>query len=157
MARLDVGDSAPSFTFESVNKGSVSLGDSRMVLIFGRYFGCPVCQLDFDELLKRSSYIKVRAELVYFTQSSAESARGYIRDYAVDFPVVSVPKEDGKYRLYDAYGVGRMGIGTTVEILRRANTAKKLDKVHGAYEGSRLRAPLISLWRMGRLSGLTGD
>jgi peroxiredoxin len=123
--------------------GRVFIGgfDGKVVLIFGRYFGCPVCQLDFDELLMKSSEIKAKAEFVYFIQSSPESAREYIQAYDVDFPIVSVPREDGRYKLYDTYGVGKMGIGTTIEILKRAGTAKKMDKVHGAYEGIETQSP----------------
>ncbi len=144
MARLDVGIVAPKFTVESENQGTVSLNDyvgKKVVLIFGRYFGCPVCQYDFDELLKKSSGIRMNAELIYFIQSGPESARDYIQEYAVDFPVIPVPKEDGRYKLYDSFGVGKMGIGTTIEILRRAGAAKKVGKVHGAYEGVETQSP----------------
>jgi len=143
MARISVGDHAPDFTIESVNMGTVSLSSykgERVVIIFGRYFGCPVCQLDFDDLLEYKDRIREYAEIIYLTQSSPESASSYINDYDVDFPVVPVSKEDD-YGVYRDYGVGNFGMGTTIEILRRASKARKIGKVHGAYEGRETQSP----------------
>jgi peroxiredoxin len=144
MAKIGVGDTAPVFSLESVNRGTVSLSDYRngkLVIIFGRYFGCPVCQYDFDELMAKVNLVREKAEFIFFTQSSSESARKYLRDYEGDFPVVSVPKEDGRYKVYDDYSVGNMGIGITIEILRRASVAKKAGKIHGDYEGRETQCP----------------
>lgn len=143
MARVDVGSPAPEFTLDSVNMGRVSLRDysgKRVVLIFGRYFGCPVCQLDFDELLEDAERIMMHAEIIYFTQSSSESSVGYIQKYMLGFPVVPVSKESG-YKVYRDYGVGNMGIGTTIEVLRKAGVARRGGKVHGAYEGRETQSP----------------
>lgn len=143
MVVVSVGDVAPGFDLESVNMGRVSLKDysgRRVVLIFSRYFGCPVCQLDFDEILKHSDEIKEYAELIYFNQSSPESARDYLKDHDVDFPVIPVPSGNG-YKVYSDYGVGNMSIGTAVAVLRRAGAARKAGKVHGVYEGRETQSP----------------
>ena len=68
MVRVSVGDYAPDFTLDSVNVGIVSLSGylgKKVVIIFGRYFGCPVCQLDFDELLQYKDGIREYAEIIY--------------------------------------------------------------------------------------------
>ena len=143
MVRVSVGDYAPDFTLDSVNMGTVSLSGyigKKVVIIFGRYFGCPVCQLDFDELLQYKDRIREYAEIIYLTQSSPESALDYINEYDVDFPVIPVSKEN-EYKVYKDYGVGNFSIGTTIEILRRANAARKMGKVHGAYEGRETQSP----------------
>ena len=143
MVRVDVGDSAPDFSVDSVNMGPISLSDytgRRVVLIFGRYFGCPVCQLDFDELLEDAEEIMKHADIIYFTQSSPESTLSYIKIFVLGFPVVSVPKETG-YEIYKLYGVGNMGLSTTVEVLRKAGAARKAGKVHGDYEGRETQCP----------------
>ena len=137
MVRVSIGDYALGFTLESVNMGTVSLSSYKgewVVIIFGRYFGCPVCQLEFDDLLEYKDRIREYANIVYLTQSSPESALSYIKDYDVDFLVVTVSKEDG-YGVYRDYGVGNFGMGTTIEILKKASKARKMGKVHGAYEG----------------------
>lgn len=144
MARLRPGDAAPDFTLESVNMGRVSLKDyrgSRVLLVFGRYFGCPVCQHDFDQLLKLRKDAGPDLKIIYLVQSSPESAEEYIKDLGVNFPVMPVPKEDGKYRVYDMYGVGSMGPGTLAKIISRARKAKRAGKVHGAYEGREIQSP----------------
>lgn len=139
--KVDVGDSAPGFSYESVNNGSVSLEDYRdtcVVLVFGRYFGCPVCQDDFDDLIEMSG--KTETPIIYFTQSLEGSARKYLEDYPVSFPVVPVPKVGG-YQVYKDYSVGMMGFNTMLGILRRAGEARSKGKVHGAYEGRETQSP----------------
>lgn len=139
--KVDVGDKAPDFKLESVNQGSVSLQDyrgRRVVLVFGRYFGCPVCQDDFDALLEMSK--KTDEAIVYFTQSLEGSARKYMDGYEVTFPVVPVPKADG-FKVYKDYGVGMMGFNTMLGILRRAGEARKKGKEHGDYEGRETQSP----------------
>ncbi len=139
--KVGVGDSAPGFSLDSVNKGKIELssysGASR-VLVFGRYFGCPVCQDDFDALIELSGMTEVPT--IYFTQSLEGSARKYLEGYEVDFPVIPVPKSGG-YKIYKDYGVGMMGFNTMLGILRRAGEAKKKGKVHGDYEGRETQSP----------------
>jgi len=142
MARLRPGDPAPEFTLDSVNMGRVSLGDyrgRRLLLVFGRYFGCPVCQYDFDQLIRFRGETGI--DVVYMVQSRPDSARQYISGLGVDFPVVPVPREDGRYLVYDAYGVGAMGPGTLLQMLRRAGEARRAGKVHGPYEGRETQSP----------------
>ena len=144
MARIKVGDMAPDFTFNSINLGEVSLSDysgKPLVLIFGRYFGCPICQLDFDELLEYSPKIMKNAGLVYFTQSKRESAKLYLDKYPAEFPVVVVPEKNGRYSVYDDYGVGNMGLGTLARMLVRARLARSKGKTHGSYEGRETQSP----------------
>ena len=62
-------------------------------------------------------------------------------EHELELPVIPVPKEDGHYKVYDDYSVGNMGIGTTIEILRRAGIAKKAGKTHGEYEGREIQSP----------------
>ncbi len=111
--KLKPGDQAPPFSLDSVNHGSVSLEDylgRRTLLVFSRYFGCPVCEYDWDALIDLKEEAEV--EVVYFTQSSPENARRYLDERPVDFPIVPVPEENGRYRVYDDYGIGNFGLGT---------------------------------------------
>ena len=122
--KVDVGDNAPVFSLDSVNKGKVTLEDyaeGKVVLVFGRYFGCPVCQDDFDALIEMSK--KTETPIVYFTQSLEGSARKYLEDYSVDFPVIAVPKATG-YHIYKDYSVGMMGFNTMLGMLRKAGEVK---------------------------------
>jgi len=139
--KIVVGDRAPSFSMDSVNKGHIELSrysGSNLVLVFGRYFGCPVCQDDFDELIELSQ--KTEVPIIYFTQSLEGSAKKYLANYNVDFPVIPVPNENG-YKIYKKYAVGMMGFNTMLGILRRAGEVKKKGKVHGDYEGREIQSP----------------
>jgi len=142
--RLKVGDAAPGFALDSVNRGAVSLealrGDA-VLLVFGRYFGCPVCQYDFEQLMGIQEKVMEKARIVYLIQSTPESARAFIEGMDVMFPVVPVPETDGEYRVYDDYGVGRMSVGTLVAVLRRSREAGRAGKKHGSHEGTETQSP----------------
>jgi len=91
--KIKVGDKAPSFKIESFNEGMIDLseliGDQKIVVIFSRYFGCPICQLDFNILLEAVPEIKEKgAKLLYITQSGEKVAKEFIEKYNVDFPII---------------------------------------------------------------------
>jgi len=142
MVKLKPGDTAPEFSLDSVNMGRVTLGEykgRRVLLVFGRYFGCPVCQYDFDQLIRFRRETGI--DVIYMVQSRPESAAEYISGLGVDFPVVAVPMEDGRYRVYDAYGVGTLSPSSIIQMFRRARDARKAGKVHGPYEGRETQSP----------------
>ena len=142
MVKLKPGDTAPEFSLDSVNMGRVTLGEykgRRVLLVFGRYFGCPVCQYDFDQLIRFRRETGI--DVIYMIQSRSESAAEYISGLGVDFPVVAVPMEDGGYRVYDAYGVGTLSPSSIIQMFRRARDARKAGKVHGPYEGRETQSP----------------
>lgn len=142
--KIDVGDEAPLFTAPSVNKGTVSLAGLRgrkVLLVFGRYFGCPICQHDFDRLLGMLDEQGLSIQIIYVTQSSPENTLEYINELEVDFPVISVSKQDGKYPLYSDYGVGKLRFKALLRLLGRSREARAAGKVHGEYEGSELQSP----------------
>lgn len=62
--KVRVGDEAPLFTAESVNMGTVTLKDfrgSKVLLVFERYFGCPVSQSSRMGLKMSMSSVSSRA------------------------------------------------------------------------------------------------
>jgi peroxiredoxin Q/BCP len=141
--RVKPGDLAPDFTADSVNMGKVTLSDlkgHKILLIFSRYFGCPVCQLEFDELrefLRGHPSLKV----LYVNQSLHESARKFIEGKEVDFPVIASQKVDGKYVLYELYEVRSLGPVSAIKILLKGRKAQTLGKRHGPYEGIETQSP----------------
>ena len=81
MEKIDLkeGDKAPLFKLDSFNMGTVDLaeliGEQKIVLIFSRYFGCPICLVDLNELLNRKKDImKKGAIILYITQSGEKIA-----------------------------------------------------------------------------------
>jgi peroxiredoxin len=143
MAQLRQGDEAPGFSLESVNSGTVSLGQlrgRRVLLVFGRYFGCPVCQREFDELEAFAAGHPGLA-VVYVNQSSSESARSFLEGRKPGFPVIPAPRTDGRYPLYDLYGVGKLGLLMLVKLVGKGREARAAGKKHGAYEGIETQSP----------------
>ena len=118
--KIKVGDKAPLFKLDSYNAGTIDLseliGKQKIVLIFSRYFGCPICQLDFNILLESVSEIKEKnVILLYVTQSGEEAAQEFIKKYNVDFPVIPSSKDE----LYADYGLGLMTSGAVIQIPKK--------------------------------------
>jgi len=140
--KIKVGDKAPHFKIESYNEGMIDLseliGVQKIIVIFSRYFGCPICQLDFNILLEAVPEIKEKgAKLLYVTQSGEKVAREFIEKYNVDFPVISSSKDE----LYAEYGLGLMTAGAVTKVRGKLKEAFKLGIGHGDYEGWEKQGP----------------
>jgi peroxiredoxin len=140
--KIKVGDKAPHFKIESYNEGMIDLseliGKQKIVLIFSRYFGCPICQLDFNILLEKVSEIKEKgAKLLYVTQSGEKVAKEFIEKYNIDFPIIPSSKEE----LYAEFGLGLMTAGAVTKVRSKLKEASKLGIGHGDYEGWEKQGP----------------
>ena len=140
--KIKVGDKAPHFKIESYNEGMIDLseliGDQKIVVIFSRYFGCPICQLDFNILLEAVPEIKEKgAKLLYITQSGEKIAKEFIEKYNVDFPIIPSSKDE----LYAEYGLGLMTAGAVTKVRSKFKEATKLGIEHGDYEGWEKQGP----------------
>jgi len=136
------GIEAPLFKLDSYNAGKIDLasliGDQKIVLIFSRYFGCPICQVDFKELLKRKTEIEGKgAKMLYITQSGEKIAKEYIEKQEVDFPVIPSSKDE----LYADYGLGLMTPEAVKQIPLKLKEVQKYGFVHGEYEGWEKQCP----------------
>jgi len=140
--KLKVGDKAPLFKLESFNVGTVDLieiiGKQKIVLIFSRYFGCPICQLDLNILLEDVPKIKQKdAKLLYVTQSGVKVANEFIAKYNIDFPVIPSSKDE----LYAEYGLGLMTAEAVSNVRVKFKEATKMGIEHGEYEGWEKQGP----------------
>ncbi|MFW9947351.1 MAG: redoxin domain-containing protein [Candidatus Odinarchaeota archaeon] len=140
--KIKEGDNAPLFKLESYNAGIIDLGEligkQKIVLIFSRYFGCPICQLDLNILLEDIDKIRAKgAKLLYITQSGEKVANDYIDKYKIDFPVIFSSKDE----LYAEYGLGLMTASAVAEVRSKLKEAMKLGIEHGEYEGWEKQGP----------------
>ena len=140
--KINAGDKAPQFKIESYNAGMIDLselvGKQKIVLIFSRYFGCPICQLDFNILLEAVPEIKEKgAKLLYVTQSGEKVAKEFIEKYSVDFPVIPSSRKE----LYAEYGLGLMNAGAATKVRKKFKEATERGFVHGDYEGWEKQGP----------------
>jgi len=140
--KISVGDKAPLFKLESFNAGSIDLaellGDQKVVLIFSRYFGCPLCQLDLKELMERNSEIEEKgAKILYITQSGEKVANEFIEKERIKFPVIPSSKDE----LYAEYGLGVMDSEAIKQVKVRFKESIKAGIKHGEYEGWEKQGP----------------
>ena len=140
--KIKKGDKAPLFRIDSYNAGTIDLGEiigkEKIVLIFSRYFGCPICQLDLNILLENVSEIKSKgAKLLYVTQSGEKVAKEFIEKYNIDFPVIPSTKDE----LYADYGLGLMTAEAVANVKNKFKEATKLGLQHGEYEGWEKQGP----------------
>jgi peroxiredoxin len=147
MGKVSVGQEAPLFKAESYNFGTIDLaeliGKQKIVLIFSRYFGCPICQLDFKDLIDRLSEIEGKgAKVLYITQSSKEKAEEFIKKYNVAFPVIPSPMESKKvFTLYKQYDLGMMSMEAVSQLRGKLKEVKAAGIEHGDYEGWEKQCP----------------
>jgi peroxiredoxin len=143
MDKLKIGDSAPEISGHSINMGDFKLsslkGKDRVFLVFSRYFGCTLCQLDFKELLDSAEEIQKYGKIVYITQSGEENAKKFLEDKNVPFPIILDPNPP--YPLYKAYRVGDRTEDIIPKMRERALKARSQGFQHGAYEGNEQQCP----------------
>jgi peroxiredoxin len=136
------GDQAPLFTLDSYNAGTINLedliGEQKLVLIFSRYFGCPICQVDLRNLLQRKDEIEEKGgKILYITQSGGKVAEEFIDAKNIDFPVIPSSKEE----LYKDYGLGVMDPKALVKIKEKLKEARESGIEHGEFEGWEKQGP----------------
>ncbi len=140
--KLKVGDKAPLFKLDSYNAGTIDLGEligkQKIVLIFSRYFGCPICQLDLNILMESVPEINNKgAKLLYVTQSGEKVAQEFIAKYKIEFPVIPSSKKE----LYAEYGLGLMNEEAVKKVKSKFKEATERGFVHGDYEGWENQGP----------------
>ncbi len=140
--KIKVGDPAVPFELESFNQGTIKLedffGKQKVVLIFSRYFGCPICQLDLNILLEYQSQIEAKgAKILYITQSEEKVANEFISQKNISFPVIYSTKDE----LYAKYGLGMMTPEAFTKVRGRLKEALSQDIQHGEFEGWEKQGP----------------
>ncbi len=139
---INVGDKAPLFKIDSYNAGTIDLaeliGKQKIVLIFSRYFGCPICQLDLKTLLENLAKIEDKgAKVLYITQSGEKVAKEFIESKGIKIPVIPSTKD----ALYKDYGLGPMVKEAMKQVRTKVKEAFAAGFEHGIYEGWEPQCP----------------
>ena len=140
--KIKVGEDAPLFKLESYNAGMIDLkeliGKQKIVVIFSRYFGCNICQLDLNTLLTNLKEIEAKgAKMIYITQSGEKVANEFIEKHSIPFPVIHSTKDE----LYAEYGLGLMTADAVKKVRSKMKEATALGIEHGEYEGWEKQSP----------------
>lgn len=141
---VKVGEKAPEAVFEDHMGKTWRIPDDfrgrRVVLVFLRHLGCPLCLKRIDELKTDFEKFKeLGAQLVVFVQSTWERTKKYAEKKAIPFLLVA----DREKTVYSIYGVEKGGIGAflTPSVFKKSLSATLKGYMHGAFEGDELQKP----------------
>jgi peroxiredoxin len=146
MIRLKEGDNASDFQFDTPwEKGlgfhTISTGKSS-VLIFLRYLGCPICQMDMASFKREINLIKQKgAQLFVLLQSSAATVAGLTNKE--DWPFTLICDPQGV--IFQQYRVAAGGI---INYLHPAGLIAAINATlkgywHGKFEGKETQLPAV--------------
>ena len=142
--RLQIGDQAPDFEFQIPWSPGQSFygatGKNPAVLVFLRYLGCPVCQMEMA-LLKReiALFTQKGAQVYVFLQSTPESVARSSNQEDWPFTIVCDP-----YGLiFQKYNVAPGGV---LKYLHPAGAIAAIKSIlkgfrHGKFEGKETQLP----------------
>ena len=144
---LHVGEAAPDFTsataYDETLQLSKALTEKHTVLLFSRYIGCSLCQLDIHDLMEHYGLITAQgAKALVVLQSEPETIRGENAENPYPFTVICDPQ----CQIYKDWGIAPasskaelVSPGTLAKIAK----AKMAGYTHGKYEGEELQLPAL--------------
>lgn len=144
--RLTVGDKMPDFPyqtpFETEKTLSQGMDGKRTALLFLRYYGCTICQLDMHRL--KAEYRQIEATggqvKVVLQSNPAQLKRQLGEESAFPFEIICDPEQKLYHRFAISVARGQMNM-LRPKTLQKAAIAKATGLTHGAYEGEELQLP----------------
>jgi len=142
-ARLVAGQPAREFSTVDVNGQPVSLAGlkgHKVLLLFMRHVGCPVCNRRMHELLTQADYFREKNLVVVAVyESGPELMRQYLAGQQMPFTLVPDP-EQLLYQLYSLEVSGVKAMKSVFHgIMGKASEGKKLFAQPIAADGNRNR------------------
>lgn len=142
--KLAAGEKAPDFKFATGWDDEVNFyeaaGEHPAVLIFLRYYGCPVCRMEMAKMKQEIDLVRKKGGRVFVAlQSTAETIASLIkRD---DFPFTIICDPRGK--IFQRYGVETGGL---IRYLHPAGLIAAIKAIgrgfrHGKFEGKETQLP----------------
>lgn len=147
MAKLEVGDVMPDFTFDTpfqkdvVLSEKVKAADGKTAIVFLRYYGCTLCQYDMHLYTKKYSEIEATGgQLLVVLQSEPKKLADELKEVPPPFEIICDP-EQSLYKQFEIMPA------PSKEKMVDAGTVKKIGLAtlggfkHGDYEGDELQLP----------------
>ena len=147
MSRLNVRDTMPDFEFATPYAPVDRLSEAvqkcpgRTAIVFLRYYGCRMCQLDMIDYEKNYGAIAAAGgQLLVVLQSDPAKLAAQIPEGSVPYTIVCDPGQK-LYRMFD------IRPAASKETMKDETSAAKfarieaLKLVHGDYEGEELQLP----------------
>ena len=143
-SKLTIGDKAPDFRFKTPWDDEVNfydaLGNKPAVLIFLRYYGCPVCQMEMAKIKQEIDLVRQKRGRVFVALQSAPETIASLtnREY---WPFTIICDPQGK--IFQLYGVESGGI---IKYLHPAGLIAAIKAIrrgfrHGKFEGKETQLP----------------
>lgn len=143
-SKLTIGNKARDFRFKTPWDDEVSfyaaVGNNPTVLIFMRYYGCPVCQMEMAKMKQDIELVAKKGGRVFVVlQSAPETIASLItRD---DFPFTIICDPEGK--VFQLYGVEPGGVFKYLHPAGLIAAIKAISRGfrHGKFEGKETQLP----------------
>ena len=114
-------------------------------MLFLRYYGCTVCQLDIRELKNDyARFTQKGAKVLVVLQSKPELIAEKQGPDDLPFDIVCDPEQKLYHELEIAPAKSKMAMAS-LDLMKKINEAKKEGLVHGEYEGDELQLPALFL------------
>lgn len=146
--KLEVGQKMPDFTYDTAYKTGLSYLEEtkgkKSVLLFLRYYGCPICQLDMyemEDLIEKFNQLNVDVKIVL--QSSKEILTKELGAKPVSYDIISDPDQT----LYKEFELGEAAdmeeLGASPKLVEKVRKTRKAGYEHGEYEGNEMQYPAL--------------
>lgn len=143
-SQLNTGDKAPDFRFvtpwENGKNFYDAAGSETAVLVFLRYHGCPVCQMEMANFKREiARFEDKKAKVFIFLQSDPSHIASITSKEEWPFTIICDPESD----IYELYKVAPGGI---IKYLHPAGLIAAIKATvkgfrHGKFEGKETQVP----------------
>ncbi|OON86986.1 peroxiredoxin [Oribacterium sp. C9] len=147
MAKLNVGDTMPDFQFQtpfSTDRqwySELEKNDGKTAIIFLRYYGCTLCQLDIRTYAKEFSDITEGGGRFYVVlQSDPQKIAKDMEEKQLPFEIICDP-EMKLYREFEIPCAESMKAMADAKTMLKVGKATMAGLKHGDYEGEELQLP----------------
>ncbi|MCX5849421.1 MAG: peroxiredoxin-like family protein [Deltaproteobacteria bacterium] len=143
-AKLTLGNKAPDFRFKTPWDDEINfynaVGNNRAVLIFLRYYGCPVCQMEMAKIKQEIELVSKKGGRVFVVLQSAPETLASLTNRE-DWPFSIISDPQGK--IFQIYFVEAGGI---IKYLHPAGLIAAIKAIgrgfrHGKFEGKETQLP----------------
>lgn len=147
MAMLHTGEQMPNFSYITPFGENFTLADTvkqvsgKTALVFLRYYGCPMCQLDLHEFAEGYSAITAAGgQLLVVLQSDPTALSQQIQPSTFPYRIICDPE----MKLYQQFSIDpapSMLKMMSMKAVKKVIRSTKRGFKHGAYEGNEQQLP----------------
>ncbi|MFV0255325.1 MAG: redoxin domain-containing protein [Erysipelotrichaceae bacterium] len=156
MSILKIGDKFENFKFNTPFESNLDfeqeVKNKKTFVVFLRYYGCTLCQLDLLEYRKNLERFKQADINLYIVlQSDPEVISSQVSKTEMPLNIICDPQQVlyKKYQIKPAKTKLQL---VSAKALKKIQKAKKLNLEHGKYEGEELQLPAMFMIKDGIVS-----